>query len=43
MDKLKELLSKKNMLNLEKQIEAQNIIKKMKDDKKNKKSIQKKD
>ena len=31
------------MLNLEKQIEAQNIIKKMKDDKKNKKSIQKKD
>ena len=28
MDKLKELLSKKNMLNLEKQIEAQNIIKK---------------
>ena len=42
MDKLKELLSKKNMLNLEKQIEAQNIIKKMKDDKKNKKSIQKK-
>ena len=31
MDKLKELLSKKNMLNLKKQIEAQNIIKKMKD------------
>jgi len=43
MDKLKELLSKKNMLNLKKQIEAQNIIKKMKDDKENKKSIQKKD
>ena len=30
------------MLNLEKQIEAQNIIKKMKDYKENKKSIQKK-
>ena len=42
MDKLKELLSKKNMLNLEKKIEAQNIIKKMKDDKENKKPIQKK-
>ncbi len=42
MDKLKELLSKKNMLNLEKQIEAQHIIKKMKDDKENKKPIQKK-